>query len=162
MTVPGVTVQRVGADDVVPLRLEVLRAGLPREEAVFPGDHEDSTFHAAVLADDAVVAVGTVVKAARAGADGGAPATSPADADAAWQVRGMATDASQRGRGCGRAVLRALVEHARGEGGRVAWCNARVPAVAFYETEGWAVIGGVFEIPTAGPHVVMERRLDSA
>lgn len=160
MSLPPAAVRRVGPDDVVPLRRGVLRAGLPRDEAVFPGDHDDPTFHGAVFAGEALVAVGSVVRADRNGGDGGAPATSPADAGAAWQVRGMATAAPHRGRGYGRAVLRALLDHARGEGGLVAWCNARVPAVAFYESEGWTVISAEFVIPTAGPHVVMERRID--
>jgi len=43
---------------------------------------------------------------------------------------------------------------------RLLWCNARVPAVGFYESLGWRVVSERFEIPTAGPHVKMVRRLD--
>ena len=39
------------------------------------------------------------------------------------------------------------------------WCNARTPAVGFYQRMGWAVVSDVFEIPTAGPHVRMTKRL---
>ena len=39
------------------------------------------------------------------------------------------------------------------------WCNARLPAVGFYQKLGWAAVSDVFEIPTAGPHVKMTKRL---
>ena len=54
-----------------------------------------------------------------------------------------------------RELLRA------GQDGRGAllWCNARVPYVPFYEAMGWRVVSGQFEIPTAGPHVKMLKRL---
>jgi hypothetical protein len=47
----------------------------------------------------------------------------------------------------------------RGEAPLLLWCNARVPAVPFYREMGWAVVSEPFEIPTAGPHVRMVKRL---
>ena len=38
---------------------------------------------------------------------------------------------------------------------RLLWCNARVPAVPFYQKHGWQVVSEPFEVPTAGPHVKM-------
>ncbi|MGN6368146.1 MAG: GNAT family N-acetyltransferase, partial [Phycisphaerae bacterium] len=78
---------------------------------------------------------------------------------AAYQLRGMATGESVRGRGVGRELLAAAEGFVRGAGVGVMWCNARVPAVGFYEKGGWTVVSGEFEIPTAGPHVRMERKL---
>ena len=43
--------------------------------------------------------------------------------------------------------------------GPLLWCNARTPAVGFYENMRWRVVSAPFEIPTAGPHVKMVKRL---
>ncbi|HEX5852893.1 MAG TPA: GNAT family N-acetyltransferase [Solirubrobacteraceae bacterium] len=80
----------------------------------------------------------------------------------AWRVRGMATAPHARGRGGGRAVLDALVRHARECGARRIWCNARVPAQRFYERAGMQVISDEFELPNIGPHLVMEMRADGS
>ncbi len=74
----------------------------------------------------------------------------------AWRVRGMATAPHARCRGGGRAVLDALVCHAVEHGARRIWCNARLPAVGFYEHVGMRVTSEEFELPNIGPHVVME------
>ncbi|HZK81548.1 MAG TPA: GNAT family N-acetyltransferase [Humisphaera sp.] len=80
----------------------------------------------------------------------------------AWQLRGMATSPEYRGKGLGRAML-ALADNdllADPLIPRMLWCNARVPAVGFYETLGWTVVSHEFEIPTAGPHVRMVRKIE--
>jgi GNAT superfamily N-acetyltransferase len=71
----------------------------------------------------------------------------------------MATLPEVRGSGCGRALLEACVAAAEGEGCPLLWCNARVGAVDFYRKHGWEVCSDVFDIPTAGPHFRMRRRL---
>ena len=72
-----------------------------------------------------------------------------------WRLRGMATRPGERGRGAGRKLLELCIAHARGDGGTLLWCAARVPARGFYEHAGLAVAGDVFEIPRIGPHVLM-------
>jgi hypothetical protein len=44
------------------------------------------------------------------------------------------------------------------------WCNARrtIPAAGFYQKQGWTIVSDIFEIPTAGPHVKMSKRLKCA
>ena len=44
---------------------------------------------------------------------------------------------------------------------RLFWCNARVPALAFYQRQGWQIMSEQFDIPTAGPHRKMTKRLYS-
>lgn len=74
----------------------------------------------------------------------------------AWRIRGMATTPAARGEGAGTGVLDALLDHARAEGARRIWCNARTPACRFYERAGFRVISDEFELPMIGPHLVME------
>jgi ribosomal protein S18 acetylase RimI-like enzyme len=75
-----------------------------------------------------------------------------------WRIRGMATAPAARGRGAGSAVLDALIEHARSQGARRIWCNARTPARSLYERAGMRVVSEEFELPEIGPHLMMELR----
>ena len=143
-----VTLRLATAAEVVDLRHRVLRDGLPRHSAVFDGDERPDAYHVVAESGGRVVGCATV----HASAWDGAPA---------WQLRGMATDPGLRGAGVGRAMLAHLERLLRdGTPVRQLWCNARVPAVGFYERLGWRVASDPFEIPTAGPHVKMTRRLE--
>jgi GNAT superfamily N-acetyltransferase len=143
--------RRITAAETVPLRSTVLRPGRPVEECSFPGDDDERTFHAGTFLNGRIVSVASLYLEPR---EGDAPGT-------AWRLRGMATEPGLRRSGAGRAALDACLEHARASGATVAWCNARTEAVGFYERLGWRVIGDEFEIPTVGPHFVMELRLDA-
>ena len=72
----------------------------------------------------------------------------------------MATAADFRNNGLGREILTfiesdILASHPV----HLLWCNARVPAARFYQRLGWQVVSDEFEIPTAGPHLRMVKRL---
>ena len=70
----------------------------------------------------------------------------------------MAVLESQRGRGIGKALLRALIEAARRRGDREVLLSAQVHAVGFYRAEGFEPEGPVYE--EAGiPHQAMRRAL---
>ncbi len=70
----------------------------------------------------------------------------------------MAVVASMRGSRIGRAVLDALVQHARERGDREALLHAQCSAAPFYVRAGFAARGPVFE--EAGiPHIEMVRSL---
>jgi GNAT superfamily N-acetyltransferase len=144
---PPITVRPAAADEVIDLRHAVLRAGLPRESAVFEGDERTTTRHF-VAADSRgrVVGCATMLR-------------SEWDGHPAWQVRGMAVAPELRGTGVGRLLLDAIERHARRDGPLLLWCNARAPATPFYQRLGWSVTSDRFDIPTAGPHFRMTRRL---
>ena len=142
------TVRPVPVDDVIDLRHRVLRVGLPREMARFDGDAEPTTLHLA-----AFDAAGTVVGCATI-------LHRPYAAAPAWQLRGMAVAPEGQRAGVGGALLGhvdAVV--AASAFSRQLWCNARVPAIAFYARHGWRAVGPEFEIAHAGPHRVMEKSL---
>lgn len=72
----------------------------------------------------------------------------------------MAVSAIFRGTGLGKKILEFAEKLVLDEGySNVLWCNARVPAAGFYQRLGWQVVSEEFEIPTAGPHVKMIKRL---
>jgi GNAT superfamily N-acetyltransferase len=104
--------------------------------------------HFAALDDAAAVGSGAVARAA--------PPWDPFDTEA-WRLRGMATAPERRGEGIGAMVVAAIIEHVAQHGGGVLWCNARTPAVSFYERAGFVTRGEEWVDPVIGPHIVMWR-----
>jgi predicted GNAT family N-acyltransferase len=146
-----IRVRRGAAAEVIDLRHAVLRAGLPRETAVFPGDEKPDAIHVVAEAPGGRI-VGCVTLHPSTWNDG-----------RAWQLRGMATNPAVRGTGVGRAMLDLVERCVRSAESpvRQMWCNARVPAAGFYQRDGWVIESEQFEIPSAGPHVRMSKRLDT-
>lgn len=141
-------VRSITAAETVPVRWPILRAGLPRESAVFPGDEAPATRHLGAWQEERLVGVVTIYPA---------PLPERAEATGAWQLRGMAVLPELQRSGVGVALVRACLDQVREEGGALLWCNARVPAAEFYRRQGFEIIGAEFEIPTAGPHFRMWR-----
>jgi GNAT superfamily N-acetyltransferase len=144
--VDPVQVQRVDAAATRPLRQRVLRPHETLEQLVFRGDDEPESGHFAVLEGEEVVATGSARREPPPWAVDGP----------AWRLRGMATAEDRRNRGLGGAVLTAIVAHVRDHGGGLLWCNARLPAVAFYRRAGFVTRGESWEDPVIGPHIAME------
>lgn len=145
-------VVRVVPDQIYALRHRVLRADLPPESAHFEHDHDAVTAHFAVLGNEGSVIGCVTIHPA------------PLDAEPAWRLRGMAVDPAAQTGGIGRRLLTAIDEHVRTADGlpKLLWCHARLPAVGFYERCGWTAVTGVYDIPTAGPHRTMVRRLEAS
>ena len=147
----GITICRVSIDVIVDLRYRILRAGLPREAANFPGDELPSTWHVAVFASPE----GNVLPISCASF-----MLNTYNGEPAWQLRGMATDTQHQRKSLGGKLL-AAAEAAiiKDSNVRLFWCNGRVPAIPFYERHGWKVDSEEFEIPTAGPHRKMVKKV---
>lgn len=146
-----VSIRAVGAAATRPLRLEVLRPGRPAQDAVYPGDDDNTSVHFAAEAARAVVGIASLYAQTRPG--GPSPA---------WRLRGMATAPKARGAGVGAALLRACIDHVAAHGGGELWCNARVSASGFYARHGFGVVGERFEIEGIGAHEVMRRTIAAA
>jgi GNAT superfamily N-acetyltransferase len=152
-----IEIRRVGVEKILDLRHRILRAGLPPESARFEGDETETTLHLAAF---------TVEPSDGAGHQAVGCLSlmlNSFQAEPAWQLRGMAVDEAHQRRGLGRELL-ARAEAVAASESQVGWlwCNARVPAAGFYQKHGWAIVSEVFEIPTAGPHVKMSKRLKGA
>ena len=142
-------IRRVDLEQIIDLRHEILRAGLPRQTAVFDGDTNSEARHYGAF--DGPRLVGCVTLHPNRWED--APA---------WQLRGMAVAASYQRNGIGKRLIDFLEADLADSPVRQLWCNARVPAAPFYEKLGWTIVSAPFEIPTAGPHVKMIKRLSPA
>ena len=141
-----VKIRRATLADIADLRHRVLRVGLPRESAIFTGDDLPGTRHFAAFYTDRAVSCASFHE-------------NPWQAEPAWQLRGMATDDAFRSKGVGRALLAFAESSLRQERSDIhrLWANARVPAVRFYQSLGWAIASEMFDIPTAGPHFRMTK-----
>jgi predicted GNAT family N-acyltransferase len=144
----NISVLETPVEAIRPLRHRVLRAGLPLEAAIFDGDDEPTTRHVAAFNQSAEV-IGCVSIVQR-----------PWNGEPAWQLRGMAVADGLRGSGIGKLLLTHVEQIVRSQHhSATLWCNARTPAVCFYEAIGWRRVGEQFEIPTAGPHFRMYKAL---
>lgn len=142
-----ITVEQVDAATTYPLRARVLRPGRPVE---ISGDDDPTTFHLAARTID-----GTVVGVVRFH-----PVLCPwREADAPWQLRGMATDSRVRGLGAGRALVAEGLIRVASLAGDLVWCDARAAAVGFYERMGFTVVTGEYRVGPIGPHLGMVMEL---
>jgi len=142
-SIDTVQIQRIGLEQVRPLRHEVLRPGLPFDTTLWDHDEAPDTAHFGVVKNGEVLSIGTVFKEAY-----------PGHPDAV-RLRGMATAPAFRKKGYGNLILDAVVEYARTEyNSDLIWCNAREAAFGFYKRYGFELVGERFEIPIAGWHKV--------
>ena len=101
-------------------------------------EHDPRCIHALALADGKVIGTGRLLP------DG--------------HIGRMAVLKEWRGKGAGRALLRALVDAARRRGDREVALNSQVHALGFYGAEGFKAEGPVYE--EAGiPHQSMRMKL---
>ena len=140
-------IRRATLDEILPLRSEVLRGGGALERALLPGDREGRGDHWGAWIDGRLVACTSLYEVE--GADG----------SITTQLRGMATAPDLRNAGIGGALLEAAIAAWEANPNRIEplWCNARTPAVRFYERHGFAVVSEEWDEPDIGPHVRMER-----
>jgi predicted GNAT family N-acyltransferase len=139
-----VTVGEVAPEVTYALRGAVLR---PDGGAVtWAGDEDPATLHLAARIGELVIGVVRF-----------SPAPCPWRplATAAWQLRGMATDAAVRGRGAGRALVEDGLQRVAARGADLVWCDARTTAAGFYERMGFTVATDEFDKPGIGPHLGM-------
>jgi len=144
----SVTILRVEVDRILDLRHRELRQGLPPESARFDGDDAPGAVHLAAEINGKIVGCATVL-------------LNTFDNQSACQLRGMAVDRQHQRSGVGSQLLQEVHHIAAEKKVPILWANARTPAVNFYRKHGWQTVGEEFQIPHAGPHFRMVRRVAS-
>lgn len=135
----------ITADDVLPLRNEVLREGkLTLDECRWQGDEHEGSFHLGYYIDDQLACIASFYINAH-----------ESFAGLGYQLRGMATLQAYRGRGIGNHLVNFAVVYLRGQKANYVWCNARKKAAKFYQSLGFEIISDEFDIPGIGPHYKM-------
>ena len=118
------------------LRRAVLRPSWP-VGSVMHGDGMPGVLHLAARPGPGAPVIGAAVVF---------PAAYPLHPDRphAWQLRGMATAAEQRGQGVGSALLAEAIRQVDARGGALIWCQAREEAISFYARHGFQGEGDRF------------------
>jgi GNAT superfamily N-acetyltransferase len=137
----------VKAAECLPLRERILRPGQPPSAYTYALDGDPRALHFGLRQGKALIGVASLLPEPRAGA-GYSPGPE------SWRLRGMAVETERRGKGFGRMLLQAVQAVAQQRGGGL-WMTARVVVRPFYERFGCKVEGEVFDLPGAGPHVLM-------
>jgi predicted GNAT family N-acyltransferase len=75
------------------------------------------------------------------------------------QVAWVATRMAHRGRGVGKAIMRAIIERGRQEGADHVMLNAQTHAISFYRDLGFRTVGSEFFMSGIG-HQVMVLNFD--
>ncbi|PID55122.1 MAG: GNAT family N-acetyltransferase [Gammaproteobacteria bacterium] len=142
-------IRPISARQTYPVRRDVLRPGYDLEDCAFAGDGDSTTLHLGAFEEDELCAIASLYKVSNAAVATGS----------GWQLRGMATVESARGRGLGVSLLAEAEQAARAAGGAYLWANARESALGFYQQAGYQVVGERFEVPAVGPHFWVVKNL---
>jgi len=138
---PEVAVRTAALSEILQLRHDLLRPGMPLEASRQPQDLLPETWHCAAFVEEVAVSCASVSR-------------SDFEGKPAWRLRGMATDPEWQGRGCGALLLREVCRRVFERGDDVLWCNARTSALGFYEKCSFVTVGGEFVTELGIPHYV--------
>ena len=139
----------ISADEVLPIRNEVLRGGKTSFEACrFDNDELKSSFHLGYFVNTELAGVASFHNQSLINFNG-----------KGYQLRGMATAEKYRRKGFGNQLLNFAMVYLRGQMVDYLWCNARKTALIFYLNAGFEIISLEFDIPGIGAHHKMYVKL---
>ena len=140
-------VEEVPTDEVLVLRMSVLRDGPPSQDPRYAEDDTVGSVHLGLRESGVLVACSTWL-----------PRPWPLDQAApATQLRGMAVVKHLQSKGLGNILLQAGITRAKALESTYVWARARDRALYFYERNGFETIGDQFidEATGLGHHLVM-------
>ncbi len=139
-------VKRIHPNEARSLRHRVLWPHLATlEECVIDIDLREDAFHLGTFDGDRLVAIGSFFQMSSPKVESAFP----------YRLRAMASDPDYRGKGCGRLLVEKGLIILKEKGADVLWCDARLGAVAFYQSMHFEALQEVYEIPRIGPHLFM-------
>ena len=137
-------------EDIMPLRVKVLRKGTPVTHCNYSEDTYEDVIHLGVKNENTVVGTSSWFRKECPDLDG----------EAALQLKGMAVDDSLQGSGIGVQIIAAGLALATERGVSIVWARARDSALGFYLRCGFTEIGpGYIDEPTGMPHHNVYRRI---
>lgn len=143
-------VRCISLEETLDLRNRILRKNAGIDHARFKEDAAPGVFHVGYEKNENIVCIATFI-----------PANHPNYQGNGYQLRGMATDVNQSGRGFGSAVIHFAFEKLQNQNIQYVWCNARKTALLFYEKLGFSIISGEFIVEGIGPHYQLYYNLES-
>ena len=141
-----IEIRKVGAEELYPLRLRVLRNGsVNPADAMFAGDEDEDSVHIALI-DGGIVGCASLIRSSN----------EFLEAENPYRLRGVAVAPESRGKGYARAIA-AYAEYCAFEekNADILWFYARERAAAFYEKLGYKHTGDALDIEGIGTHFLM-------
>ena len=138
-------------EEIQQLRNEVLWPHKSFENCILETDRLSTTFHFGVKVDGLTVATVTLQQ----------EKNQRLQEEKQYRLRAMAVREGYRGQGFGDAIVEAGLNHLRGLGVEVVWCDARVAALNFYRRLHFNELEEEYEIPIIGMHRFMWKVLSS-
>ena len=129
----------VSGDVTRELRRRVLRPYQAVSDPL-PGDGIADAVHFAILDDDGRTPLAACFLL-REDYPWPQTADSPPSSGDLWHLRAVATEPARQRTGLGQVLMSRVADYVAGQGGGVLWCNARTPAVPFYERLGMVTYG---------------------
>lgn len=143
-------VERLTIDQIMALRVRVLRKGTPATDANYSEDSYADAVHFGIVRDGEAISTSTWFMKECPEQPG----------VAAMQLKGMAVDDTLQTSGLGRQLIDAGVALAQEQNAALVWARARDSAIGFYEKCGFTVVGdGFIDGPTDMPHHIVVRTL---
>ena len=143
-----ITIKEISASETYPLRQEILRKGSSLS-VNFSGDCDSTTFHLGVYENNTLIAISSYIKT-----------SNTLFPEAQYQLRGMATLPSVRGRGMAKHMVTHAIKILKSNNIATLWCNARETAMGFYVKLGFTEVGAPFDIPSIGIHYCLQKTLN--
>jgi GNAT superfamily N-acetyltransferase len=112
-------------------------------------DNREDAFHVGVFSEETLISVGSFFQL-----------SSPRlHYSTQYRLRAMATDSDYRRLHAGELLLSFACHELHKRGVPVIWCDARLVAVPFYESNGFSKFSDLYEVPLIGPHHFMWKEL---
>jgi len=123
--------------DILPLRMKVLREGTPSQDPRYAEDDWEITTHLALYKEDDIVGTSSWLTKTF-------PLPHASSNTLDTQLRGMAIDQTLQSTGLGAELLHYGIELAQRNGPGIVWARARDSALRFYERNGFIAVGEAF------------------
>lgn len=147
-----ITVEQIRVEFARMIRHQVLRTQQPFDAVIYPEDDSFSAQHFGAFLPTEFVGAASIYKEPL-------PLIADDSTANAWRLRGMAVLPAHQNKGCGKMLLREVIEFIKIQKGAVLWCNARCTAMGFYLAANFEIVGGKFELKDIGAHYLMRLRL---
>lgn len=142
------SIEKLSLDNIMDLRVRVLRKGTPVTHCYYPEDNYDDVTHFGIVREGITIATSTWFMK-ECPLQLGVPA---------MQLKGMAVDDVLQTGGLGRELIDAGIDHARDQSAHIVWARARDSAMGFYERCEFVSVGdGFIDEPTGMPHHIVIR-----
>lgn len=146
---PSLTLHRVPASTVQPLRFAILRPDRPYAESIYPHDDDPETLHVALMRDGVVLGSVTAMRQ---------PIPEQSD-PTQWRLRGVTLSPELRGSGYGKMLINIGIGYAARQGASLLWFISSEYAVPIYLHLGFMIRTDLSFLDPNSPNPFMWRPL---